>query len=115
MSYFNKPKLYNTGYLLDDTNSRLKQGLMSQDLSSDCFNTIPNLTNNLYCKNCNLETGGYKFNNPFNLAQKSSVTKVQGPLINKNLMYPIYNPPINYGSPAPPMKNCSCTQYIQSP
>lgn len=115
MNYLKKSNLYNTGYLLDDSNSRLKQGLMSQDLSSDCFNTIPNLPKFLYCKNCNLDTGTYNFNNSFDLAQKSSVYKVRGPLINRNLMYPIYNAPVNYGSPAPPMKNCACTQYIQAP
>ena len=36
-NYLTKPKLYNTGFLFNDTDSRIKQGLMPQDLSSNCF------------------------------------------------------------------------------
>ena len=32
-NYLTKPKLYNTGFLFNDTDSRIKQGLMPQDLS----------------------------------------------------------------------------------
>lgn len=33
----NKPKLYNTGFLLDDSLSREKQGLLPQGISSLCY------------------------------------------------------------------------------
>ena len=36
-NYLVKPKLYNAGYLLNDSYSRAKQGLMAQTLASDCF------------------------------------------------------------------------------
>lgn len=53
MSYFNKPKLYNTGFLLNDKVSRFKQGLMPQDLSNNCFVGIneTNLLKNPYYNN----------------------------------------------------------------
>lgn len=37
MSKINKPKLYNTGFLRDDSLSRMKQGLLPQDISSLCY------------------------------------------------------------------------------
>ena len=40
MNYLTKPKLYNLGFLLNDKESRIKQGLMPQTISSDCFQDI---------------------------------------------------------------------------
>ena len=119
MNYIIAPKLYNTGYLLDDTESRLKQGLMPQDLASDCFNSVPNFSKNIYCKNCytfdNPRLNGSKSNiNAFKLAQMSTQNKVVGPYINRNLMYPIHNFDVNYCLPKIP-NDCPCTDYIQSP
>jgi hypothetical protein len=88
MNTYTKPKLYETGYLLDDKNLRLKQGLMPQNLASVCFNTVPNV-----CKNCNkvLSTTA------FSIAQKSTSQRVTPPVLNRNLMYPIHNDPVTYG------------------
>ena len=36
-NYLTKPKLYNTGFLLNDKNSRIIQGLLPQGLSNNCF------------------------------------------------------------------------------
>ena len=115
MSYLNKPKLYDIGFLKNDYCLRLKQGLFPQELSSNCFISVPNFSNSIYSKN------SYGYNNPqnkynaFYLAQQSTQDKIKLPVINNNLMYPIHNDPINYGSLSPPMKNCECTRYIQSP
>lgn len=115
MSYLNKPKLYDTGFLQNYSDLRVKQGLFPQELSSDCFICVPNFNNSIYCKNC------YGYDNPQNkynalyLAQQSTQDKISLPLINCNLMYPIHNDPINYGSAPPPMYNCECTRYIQAP
>jgi len=115
MSYLNKPKLYNTGFLQNYSDLRVKQGLFPQELSSDCFISVPNFNKSIYCKNC------YGYDNPQNkynalyLAQQSTQDKIRLPLINRNLMYPIHNDPINYGSAPPPMYNCECTRYIQAP
>jgi hypothetical protein len=115
MSYFNKPKLYDTGFLQNYSDLRVKQGLFPQELSSDCFISVPNFNKSIYCKNC------YGYDNPQNkynalyLAQQSTQDKIRLPLINRDLMYPIHNDPINYGSMPPPMYNCECTRYIQAP
>ena len=119
MNYIIAPKLYNTGYLLNETNLRLKQGLMPQTLSSDCFNTVPNFSKNIYCKNCysfnDSRLDGSKLNiNAFKLAQMSTQNKIIGPTINKNLMYPIHSFDVDYRLPEIPY-NCPCTDYIRSP
>ena len=114
MSYINKPKLYDTGFLHNSSNIRLKQGLFPQELSSDCFIPMPNFNNSIYSKN------SYGYDNPQNkynaiyLAQQSTPDKIILPKINNNLMYPIHNDPINYGS-LPPDDNCECTRYVRAP
>jgi len=114
MSYINAPKLYNTGFIQNYSNLRLKQGLFPQELSSDCYISIPNFNKDIYCKNC------YGYDNPQDIynavciAQKSTQDKVQLPMINKNLLYPIHNEPVNYGN-APPSDSCECTRYVQAP
>jgi hypothetical protein len=114
MNYLTKPKLYNTGYLLNDTNSRLKQGLMPQDLSSTCFNIIPNLPSSIYCKNCCGDNYNYLNNNVYRIAQRSTQDTLIKPMISNNPLYPIYNLPINYGPITVP-DNAPCTAYIQAP
>ena len=42
MSYLTKPKLYDTGFLQNYSKLRMKQGLFPQELSSDCYISIPN-------------------------------------------------------------------------
>jgi hypothetical protein len=51
--YLNKPKLYNTGFLVNDNESRKKQGLMSQDISNNWSVNIneKNLLTNPYYNN----------------------------------------------------------------
>ena len=53
--------------------------------------------------------------NALYLAQQSTQDKINLPMINRNLMYPIHNEPINYGSLPPSMYNCECTRYLQAP
>ena len=108
---------YQTGYLYNDSESRAKQGLMSQQLASSCFEAIPNVTtSNNYCSNCY----GYQAPTPndFNISQTINLAKlstndaIQKPLVSNNLMYPIYNPPVTYGEPIIP-DNAPCVRYIQ--
>jgi hypothetical protein len=60
-NYINKPKLYNTGFISVDKNSRYVQGLLPQELTNDCFiglnKTIP--------KNRNLNKQHSLTNTPF--------------------------------------------------
>ena len=125
MNYTKKPSLYNTGYVLNDDVSRMKQGLMSQNLASVCFvnnpeydyqvntNNLQNIqSNSIYCKNC------YNYNkvnyNVFVLAQKSTQNKLIPPVLNKNLLYPIHNDGVKYGL-REINNNCECVRYIQAP
>lgn len=114
MSYINAPKLYNTGFIQNYSNLRLKQGLFPQELSSNCYISIPNFNKDIYCKNCygyDIPQDSY---NAVCLAEKSTQNKIILPMINKNLLYPIHNEPVNYGS-APPSDSCECTRYVQAP
>ena len=47
MSYINAPKLYNTGFIQNYSNLRLKQGLFPQELSSDCYISVPNFNKDI--------------------------------------------------------------------
>jgi len=112
MNYIKKPSLYNTGYVLKDDISRMKQGLMPQNLSSVCF--INDKVNNvgINCKNCyNYDKVNY---NAFALAQKSTQNKIIHPVLNKNLLYPIHNDDVNYGLREIDNR-CECVRYIQAP
>lgn len=113
MVYITQTKIYNTGYLPDDDESRRKQGLMYQNLSSVCFNdSLSNFSNKISCKNC------YNYNtydgNAYQLAKKSTQYKLIPPKINVNSLYPIHNDPVNYGIP-PVNNSCICTRYLQAP
>ena len=114
MSYLNKPKLYDTGFLQNYSDLRAKQGLFPQELSSDCFISVPNFNKSIYCKNC------YGYGNPQNkynalyLAQQFTQDKIRLPLINRNLMYPIHNDPVEYGMCSIPA-NAPCTLFVQAP
>ena len=116
-NYIKKPSLYNTGYDLNDDISRMKQGLMSQNLSSVCFvnsnnNSQPNMNNSLYCKNCyNYDKINY---NAFKLAQTTTQDKLIKPVLNKDLLYPIHNDGVKYGL-REINNNCECVRYIQAP
>jgi hypothetical protein len=114
MEYITAPKLYNTGFLLDDDVSRVKQGLFTQDLSSDCFVTMPY---QYRYKNIFKNTVGYNNNlykNALQLARTSTDAPISRPILNKNLLYPIHNEPINYGSPSIP-NNCICLENLRAP
>ena len=39
MNYLTKPRLYDTGFLKNDKVSRIKQGLLPQTLSNNCYVT----------------------------------------------------------------------------
>ena len=97
-NYIKKPSLYNTGYVLNDDISRMKQGLMSN--------------NSLYCKNCyNDDKINY---NAFKLAQTTTQDKLIKPVLNKDLLYPIHNDGVKYGL-REINNNCECVRYIQAP
>ncbi len=87
---------YKLGYLKFETAARLKQGLASQELASQCFQC-------LYDRDRARATA---------LAKKSVVGEVIGPLESKNMFYPIYNPPVSYGLPKIP-DDCPCLRYIR--
>ena len=95
----------------------MKQGLMSQNLSSVCFvnsnnNSQPNMNNSLYCKNCyNYDKINY---NAFKLAQTTTQDKLIKPVLNKDLLYPIHNDGVKYGL-REINNNCECVRYIQAP
>lgn len=115
---FAKQKFYTASFLPNDDEARAKQGLMSQNLASNCFSSVPNFSNGFYCNNCVGYTprlSGMYRKNAFEIAKDSTNDKLRMPLINtNNLLYPIYNPPINYGS-LPPSNTNPCTRYVQGP
>jgi len=113
MVYITQTKIYNTGYIRNDDDSRKKQGLMFQNLSSDCFNnSLSNFSNKIPCKNCyNYDTYD---TNAYQLAKKSTQYNLIPPKINNNSLYPIHNDAVNYGLP-PISDSCICTRYLQAP
>ena len=128
MNYITAPKLYNTGYLSDDSYSRVKQGLMPQILSSDCYvsssignhyNYIPknyvssNSTYNTSFKPLNNRHNNNIFLPAYKLATQSTQEKLYKPEINQNILYPIHNNYVYYGNYLP--NDAPCMDYIQSP
>lgn len=89
MFYFKVPNLNTTGFINGNYNDylRMKQGLMPQNLASDCYSP-PDWTN----YRVPVQTQ-YMCNGPN--------------------MYPITLPRVNYGS-APPSDSCPCTRYVQT-
>ena len=85
-NYLNRPKLYDTGFLLNDRISRIKQGLLPQTMSNNCYVTPTGIINET-----NLLKNPY-YNNPF---------------------FPIRMPYVQYGEPIP--DNSLCLRNIQSP
>ncbi len=89
MLYLNTPNINKLGFFNGNYNDylRMKQGLMPQNLSSDCYSP-PDWTSYNVPVNTNYMCNGYN-------------------------MYPIKLPYPDYGS-APPSDSCSCTRYVQS-
>ena len=87
MIYLKAPSLYKTGYLNSNYNDylRMKQGLLPQNLASDC-----------YSPPC-----AYSYNVPVDIEYDW-----KGP--NK---YPISFPEVNYGSNPPP-DTANCVRYV---
>lgn len=85
-TYLTKPKLYNTGFLLNDKISRIKQGLLPQTMSNNCYVTSTGIINDT-----NLLKNPY-YNNQF---------------------FPIRMPYVEYGTPIP--DNSLCLRNIASP
>jgi len=87
MIYLKSPSLYKTGFIDPNYNDylRMKQGIMPQNLASDC-----------YSPPCN-----YSYNVPVD--KKYSC---KGP--NK---YPITFPDVNYGN-KPPSNSSTCVRYV---
>ncbi len=111
-NYINKPKLYNTGFLLDDKKSRKIQGLLSQELTNDCFvdlnKTVPK---NRYIRNRNysLTKNSPFLNNDF--YGNYSITKynmLANPYFN-NEKFPLLQPFVSYGDDFSISDNCPCT------
>ena len=88
MIYLKAPSLYNTGFIKSNQNDylRMKQGLMPQNLASDCFSP-PDWTS---------------YNVPVDNEYKCT-----GP--NK---YPVNFYNLTYNS-EPPSNCCACTRYVQ--
>jgi hypothetical protein len=88
--YLRPSTLYNTGYINRNYNDyfRMKQGLMPQNLASNCFSPPSSVYYNV---------------------PVDTMYQCTGP----NL-YPIHFPNINYGS-FPPSDDDLCTMYVQSP
>ena len=84
------PDLYNTGYINSNVNDelRMKQGLMTQNLSSSCYSPPV----------------WYSYNVPVDNAYQCM----------GNNLYPIKLPRPNYGSKAP-SDNCYCARFVQAP
>jgi hypothetical protein len=96
-NYLTKPKLYNTGFLLDDRDSRIIQGLMPQGLSNNCFVGINKDNNNYYYNNYNISRSNLDTNPYYN-----------------NSKFPIKQPFVNYGIQSIP-DDCLCLSNIMSP
>jgi len=96
-NYINKPKLYNTGFLLDDRISRQKQNLMSQELSNNCFVGIKRNVNDNFYDNYNI-TEKNLMNNPYY----------------NNRLFPVRQPYANYGG-YKISNNCECLLNIKAP
>jgi hypothetical protein len=88
MIYLKAPSLYNTGFIKSNYNDylRMKQGLMPQNLASDCFSP-PDWTS----YNVPVEPQ-YACNGPN--------------------MYPVNFYNLSYGN-NPPSNACPCTRYVQ--
>lgn len=80
------PKLYNTGFLLNDKNSRIKQGLFPQTIANDCFVDMNNNVKQNLLKN---------------------------PYYN-NTVYPLKMPFVTYGTENSVPNNCDCLQNIRA-
>lgn len=86
MNYLTKPKLYNPGFLYNDENSRIKQGLMPQDMSSNCYN---------------------------GMSMKKEKKLLKNPYYN-NPMFPIRSIYVNYENPQIP-NDSYCLLNIRAP
>lgn len=108
-NYINKPKLYNTGFISVDKNSRYVQGLLPQELTNDCFiglnKTIP--------KNRNLNKQHSLTNTPFlnnDFYGNYSINKanmIANPYYN-NEKFPLLQPFVSYGDNFNISDNCPC-------
>lgn len=89
MVYIKAPNLNNTGYINPNYNDylRMKQGLMPQNLASDCFSPP------------NWSSYSVPVNMPYSCMGENK--------------YPIKLPRPNYGN-KPPSDNIPCTRYVQS-
>lgn len=96
-NYLTKPVLYNTGFLLDDKELRIKQGLLPQGLSNNCYVNVNKPVNNDYYISRSI--------NDENL--------LKNPYYN-NILFPIKQPFVNYGTPNIP-NECPCLRNIKSP
>lgn len=93
MSYSTIPQTsqFNTGFLPNFAEQRLKQGLLPQQLSNDCQQFSPGMAN-------------------------APDTARVGGVCNSTLMYNFPVARWTYGpAHAFPMKDCACTRYIQPP
>ena len=95
-NYLTKPILYNTGFLLDDKELRIKQGLLPQGLSNNCYVNINQPIKNEYISR-NIEDNNLLKNPYYN-----------------NVLFPIKQPFVNYGIPPIPY-NCPCLRNMRAP
>lgn len=86
-NYIKNPNLFNTGFLPDTTQLRVKQGLSPQTVSNSCFYAHPTLTSH-----------------PEHNMPKSSTC-------NQKSLKPAQQVQWNYGTPEIP-NNCPCVQYL---
>jgi len=98
-NYLTKPVLYNTGFLLNDKELRIKQGLLPQGLSNNCYVDV-------------------NTNKPANASQSMSYDIEENNLLKNpyynNILFPIKQPYVNYGTPSVPY-NCPCLRNMRAP
>ena len=96
-NYLTKPVLYNTGFLLDEKELRIKQGLLPQGLSNNCYVNVNKPVNNDYYISHSINENNLLKNPYYN-----------------NILFPIKQPFVNYGTPSIP-NECPCLRNIKSP
>ena len=95
-NYLTKPILYNTGFLLDEKELRIKQGLLPQGLSNNCYVNV-----------------NQPINSEYYVSNSISQNLLKNPYYN-NVLFPIKQPFVNYGIPTIPY-DCPCLRNMRAP
>ena len=112
-----KTKLFNVGFLNDDSYSRYIQGLPSQKLTNNCFIGLNKTENNYQKKYKNLSQINYSkpfLNNGF--YGNYSITKsnmLANPYFN-NEKFPLLMPYVTYDNNTSVEDNCPCLDNLKT-